>query len=193
MSRFVGSLVAVSLGFSVLTGCGAPPAEGDGAVAVQRSALTTAPGNTSRVKSVINTAGAGKCMDVAGGGTALGTPIVQYSCHTGANQKFELRDSAGAYKLASTVDPSKCVGFNEWYADNNVLLRLVSCENLSARWYLGGDLRANPTTVTMRSALGSHNASGGCVDIASGSGADSLWLQIYACHGGPNQQWLMSQ
>src|SRR5437667_10859303 len=40
------------------------------------------------IKSAINTFGTGKCLDVAGGQTGTGTPIVQFDCHSGTNQRF---------------------------------------------------------------------------------------------------------
>jgi Ricin-type beta-trefoil lectin domain len=180
---------------AAVTACGGSEAEGGPGSATHEGALMTSTGATTRIKSAINTAGDGKCMDVASGQTSIGTPIVQFRCHGGTNQQFELADAAGAYKIVSKLDRSKCVGFSENFADSGVLLRLVSCDALQSRWYMNSsDLRANPAQVRFMSALGSHNPSGrGCVDVASGLNWDSLWLQVYDCHNGPNQQWTVSQ
>jgi hypothetical protein len=46
--------------------------------------------NTSGLSVVFINKKSGKCIDLNGGGLANGTPIIQWTCHNGANQKWEL-------------------------------------------------------------------------------------------------------
>jgi hypothetical protein len=155
-----------------------------------------------QIQSVINTAGSGKCMDDASGGTSNGNPIVQFDCHRGLNQQWALHEATlgGAFQIVSLLDPNMCAGLNSRYANDNDLVVLVPCdpsmnENYAGTlWYLNSsDLNSWWTShVAFRSALGTTNPNGSCIDVASGLDWDSLWLQVYGCHGGPNQEWTVT-
>ena len=144
-----------------------------------------------RIKSTINTTGTGMCMDVAGGYTAENTPIVQYPCHGGMNQRFYLNlvDFAPTHQIRSALDRRMCVGIRP----GSQALALVTCDNaqgdanLNTRWRADeAVLRSTGPGITrFRHAP----ALAMCIDIPSGTSAHSQTLQAYGCHGGPNQQW----
>jgi len=164
-----------------------------------------------QIKSAINPAGTGKCMDVAGGYTSPGTPIVQYACHqpAGANQAFHLvlatvgLSTGATYQIVSNLDQTMCVGINipsnRYYAVNNDLLVLKRCLDstgnpvLDTKWIPVNDrtFSSTPSITALESAAPSSPAAL-CIDVASGLDWDSLWLQTYQCHGGPNQQWVIT-
>ncbi len=149
--------------------------------------------NNIRIKSAINTAGVGKCVDVASGQTTVGTPIVQFDCHTGNNQRFSIEQITfgGQHIIKSNLNLNMCVGItNNVYANANELLRLVPCRvngdiPLGVRWFLDS---VNGKTV-FRAVSPSQDRRTTCIDIPSGVANNSQWLQLYYCHGGGNQQW----
>lgn len=194
--------LAALLALAPLVACALPAGDAGDAVDAQGAAVATGLGNRVQIKSMINTAAGGKCIDVASSIDAVGTPIVQYTCHKGLNQQFYLQmvTLGGQYQIVWKQDQTKCLGIPGPYADDHQLLRLAACTDPSGyrpvetRWYLDGSDLAQPVShVSIRSALGSHSASGsGCVDVGSGAATNSLWMQVYNCHGGANQKWELS-
>ena len=150
-------------------------------------------GTNLRFKSAINTAGAGKCIDVAGGQTTTGTPIVQFDCHSGNNQRFSIVDvGSSQFLFQSSLNLNMCIGItNNTNANAHELLRLVPCRingvaQNGAKWRI--DHLPNNLKV-FRHFLPSQAGGTNCIDVASGSAANSLWLQLFNCHAGGNQQW----
>ena len=144
------------------------------------------------IKSVINTAVPGKCMDVANGQTTNGTPIVQYDCHYATNQTFSVIYWNNGYIIQSKLDPRKCVGMNNnQFANAGELLRLVPCIGSTGDYQRGAlwQLDTVNNKARFRAVLQSSNSLNTCIDIPSGSSSNSLWLQLYYCHNGGNQQW----
>ncbi len=146
-----------------------------------------------QIKSMINTSGAGMCLDIAGGGSAIGTPIVQYPCHRGLNQQWKIVPaSLTNFQIVSIAHPTRCVAF-EGPAANNTLLRLAACVDATGlkpsptRWILdSSDLLNDVSHTAFRSPVTPGNK---CIDVASGLNWESLWMQLYGCHGGYNQKW----
>ena len=108
-------------------------------------ALAIPTGTVVVIKSAINTSGSGKCLDVAGGQTGTGTPIVQFDCHTGNNQRFVFeRFPGGQYIIKSSLSSSQemCVGIpDNVNANAYELIRLEPCRvnndiPLGVRWYV---------------------------------------------------------
>jgi hypothetical protein len=145
------------------------------------------------IKSMINTGGQGMCLDIAGGGNVIGTPIVQYPCHRGPNQQWKIQQaSLTNFQIQSVADPTRCVGFTGSVVDGT-LLRLAACTDSTGlkpsatRFDLvGTDLFDE---LVSHAALRSVVTPGKCIDVAAGSSAHSLWMQLYRCHGGMNQKW----
>jgi ricin-type beta-trefoil lectin protein len=191
------TVAALSLTLAATLGaCTGDPEDGLGSIQSEIS-----PNSLIQIKSFINQGGAGKCLDVAGGYTSAGTPIVQFSCHGGTNQRFSLSQfGSGSYQIHSALDQNMCVGYAGASPGDGVLLRLEPCkdtsgtENLDAVWTFDPGVNIfNPVAqVQMRAFLTDTAGQWQCVDVASGLNWDSLWMQTYHCHGGPNQQWLIS-
>src|SRR5689334_6187659 len=83
------------------------------AVTITFSLVTFTPAQAS-IKSYMNTAGTGKCVDIADGriDPNSGASIVQFDCHNGLNQKFfiESSDFAGLSTFRSVLDSTFCIG-----------------------------------------------------------------------------------
>lgn len=148
------------------------------------------------IKSTINTAGAGLCLDIANGNTTIGTPIVQFPCHRGRNQQWQIvNGSLNDFQIVSMLDPTRCVGFTGNAVDHQ-LLRLAACidanlvKPLATRFRLdSSDLLQDVSTTAFRSVVTPGTK---CIDVASGSNIHSLWMQLYQCHNGPNQKWKLT-
>ena len=153
-------------------------------------------GDIARIKSAINTAGSGKCMDVAGGYLFDGNAIVQFDCHNGSNQRFQMQRVTlrGDFIIESTVDQSKCVGIaDNVHANAYELLRVEPCRDSNNDVPLGVRFRLDVNAAgqtRFRAISPSWDGQQTCIDIASGSNANSLWLQLYYCHDGSNQRWI---
>ena len=136
------------------------------------------------------------CMDVAGGNPTTGTPIVQFPCHpdqlNSRAQRFFLASVTLAnttFQIQSRVDTAKCVGVGA-----NDRLILTPCEVAgvvpeATKFRIDS---SDLTAVVSHGRLRSVGAVNKCVDVPNGSKAQSLMLQVYACHTGANQQWELS-
>jgi hypothetical protein len=188
--RLFSSLtIATGLG---LGGCGVESQQGSGQD-VGASEAAVALGVRTQIRSPLT----GKCLDVAGGYTNTDTPIVQYHCHHGLNQQFQLYDTFNGYQIQSMLNTNMCVGIHQ--AGWNQLMYLVPCVDSSGfrpyttRWLLdSSDLQQAVSHAELRTRASPRGEQQYCVDIASGLDWDSLWMQIYGCHHGPNQQWELS-
>ncbi|MFS8101439.1 RICIN domain-containing protein [Lentzea alba] len=58
----------------------------------QFAPLFTVDGNSEGISVVFINRKSGKCIDLYNGDLANGTPIIQWTCHNGANQKWEFID-----------------------------------------------------------------------------------------------------
>ena len=136
----------------------------------------------------------GKCMDIANGSAASGVPVNQYHCHGGPAQQFRLQTAVQGTPLLRVVNVNSglCVvptGYRGWSTQS---MRLVQapCGTAYASWTL--DRRTDtPTGATAALRWGYDGAY--CIDVPGGWSVDSLQLQAYPCHGGPNQTFDLRQ
>nr|WP_119611632.1 SGNH/GDSL hydrolase family protein [Streptomyces acidiscabies] len=114
---------------------------------------------------------AGKCLDVAGAGTADGTAVQTWSCGDGAQQLWS------AYTDGTLRSLGKCLDVVGAGTANGTKTHLWTCHggaNQVWQAYNGG--YRNP-------------ASGRCLDVPGSTTADGTQLQLWDCHGGTNQKW----
>jgi hypothetical protein len=189
--RLVSGLLAVAASMA-LGGCGAESKDAQpNDVATSDAAVTE--GMRLQIRSMSSL----KCLDVAGGYTNPDTPIVQYRCHQGLNQQFKLYNTFNGFQIQSMLDPNMCVGIHQaWW---NELLYLVPCVDANGwrpyttRWYLdSNDLQQPVSHAELRTVAAPRGTQQYCIDVPSGLDWDSLWMQIYGCHNGLNQQWELS-
>ncbi|MEU3294363.1 RICIN domain-containing protein [Streptomyces longwoodensis] len=133
---------------------------------------------------------AGKCVDASGGGTANGTPLIQWSCgdhQTNQQWQFSATDS-GYYRIT-----------NRNSAANGQVIDVP------------GDPSANGTALTTWGWNGGANqqwmpvlegdnryhlvsrSSGKCLDVTGASTADGTALDQWTCNGGSNQSFQLAQ
>ena len=124
----------------------------------------------------------GKCMDVVSGSTEDGAEIIQYTCHGGLNQRWQIQDAGGGYVQIVSQSSGKCVDVaDESTANGGRIIQWPCNGQANQQWELR-DVGGGYTQIVSR-----H--SGKCIDVVDGSTADSARLQQYDCHDGNQQQW----
>ncbi|MEV4643061.1 ricin-type beta-trefoil lectin domain protein [Actinoplanes sp. NPDC049548] len=117
----------------------------------------------------------GKCVDVAGAGTADGTPVQLYQCNgTGAQRWTYTPGAGGALRVLG-----KCLDISNGGTANYTKVQLWTCNGTAAqRWTVGaGSALVNPQ-------------SGRCLDVPNASTTDGTQLQIFDCNATAAQQWV---
>jgi hypothetical protein len=136
----------------------------------------------------------GKCFDIWNGRLVSGSPVDQYTCHSDyQDQAINFVQApglpAGFYNLVPAYAPSLCVVPNS----TNTIARLVLAPCASA--YTAVWTFSQATENSSRYYI-QNQYNSGCIDVPSGSTADSVQLQTYPCHkigSANNQEWLITQ
>ncbi len=114
----------------------------------------------------------GKCVDVAAGATANGTPVQLYDCNGSTAQQWSL-GSDGTVKALG-----KCLDVASGGTANGSVVQLWDCNGSAAqRWSVSGahDI-VNPQADK-------------CLDATGNGSANGTRLQIWTCTGATNQKW----
>jgi len=122
----------------------------------------------------------GKCMDVSGGSRENGAAIIQWDCHGGDNQQWNLVPVGSYYKLIARHS-GKCLDVSGGSYDSGANIIQWDCH--------GGDnqlWRLEPTGSYYR-LVAKH--SGKCLDVSGGSYDNGARLIQWDCHGSNNQLW----
>ncbi|MET7758958.1 lectin [Streptomyces sp. NPDC005389] len=116
---------------------------------------------------------AGKCLDVAGGATADGTPVQLYGCNGTEAQRWTLAADGSVRALG------KCLDVTGGSTADGAQVQLYNCNGTAAqRWTY------NATTHDVV-----NTGANKCLDITGNSSADGTRAQIWTCTGGANQKW----
>ncbi len=116
---------------------------------------------------------AGKCLDVAGGATADGTPVQLYGCNGTAAHRWTLAADGSVRALG------KCLDVTGGSTADGARVQLYNCNGTTAqRWTY--DAATHDVVNT-----GANK----CLDVTGNSSADGTRAQIWTCTGGANQKW----
>lgn len=115
----------------------------------------------------------GKCVDVAGAGTANGTAVQLYGCNGTAAQNW----TVGTDTLSAV---GKCMDVTAAGTANGTRVQLYDCNGSGAQIWRQ---QANGTLVNPQS--------GKCLDATGPSSANGTRLQIWSCGDGANQRWTL--
>ncbi|KOU11511.1 endo-1,4-beta-xylanase [Streptomyces ardesiacus] len=135
--------------------------------ALNGGGTTNPPADGGQIKGV----GSGRCLDVPDAGTADGTQLQLWDCHSGANQQWTYTD-AGELRVygnkcldaAGTGNGAKVQIYGCWGGDNQ-------------KWRLNSD----GSVVGVQSGL--------CLDAVGNGTANGTKIQLYSCSNGSNQRW----
>lgn len=127
----------------------------------------------------VRAVGAGKCLDVTGGSTALGAAVQIWDCQGTPGQTWA-RTASGELTVFSG-GTLRCL--DAYGAGTSAGTRVVtwSCNGqANQRWTVNAD-------GTIRGVQ-----SGLCLDVANASTANGAAVHLWTCHGGANQRWSAS-
>jgi alpha-galactosidase len=112
-----------------------------------------------------------RCLDVNNGGSANGTQMLLWDCHTGANQQFT-QNGQTLQVLGKCLDaPSNAGG--------GTRVQIWDCNGgANQRW----NLNTNGTISNAQTGL--------CLDANNGGTANGTAVIVWSCHGGTNQRWI---
>ncbi|RDI16803.1 ricin-type beta-trefoil lectin domain protein [Lentzea flaviverrucosa] len=112
----------------------------------------------------------GRCLDVSGAGTANGSPMVVWDCHSNANQQFT-RTGQTLQVLGKCLDaPAN--------ATAGTAVRLWDCQGgANQQW----NVNSNGTIGNAQTGL--------CLDVNGAGTANGTTAIVWTCHGGANQRW----
>ncbi|MBQ0826453.1 ricin-type beta-trefoil lectin domain protein [Streptomyces tagetis] len=115
----------------------------------------------------------GKCLDVAGGSSADGTPVQLWECNGSQAQRWTLQADGSVQALG------KCLDVTAGSTADGAQVQLYTCNGTGAqRWRYetaAGDLV--------------NTAADKCLDATGNSSADGTRAQIWTCTGNANQKW----
>ncbi|MDG4797097.1 ricin-type beta-trefoil lectin domain protein [Micromonospora sp. WMMD1082] len=135
-----------------------------------------------QVTSIVNR-NSGKCLDVVSASTANNADIIQWDCHSGANQRWQLQPVGGAYYQIVSQHSGRCLDVASASTANNARVAQYDCHSgTNQQWELRSS--GGYTQIVAR-----H--SGKCLDVISASTENGTRIQQYDCYGGTNQHWTL--
>ncbi len=114
-----------------------------------------------------------KCVDVAGAGTADGTPVDLYTCNGTSAQQWTIQADGTIRALG------KCMDVVGGGVTDGTQVDLYTCNGTGAQQWIYST--ATNTIVNAQSNF--------CLDATGKSSANGTRLQIWGCSGGTNQSW----
>jgi hypothetical protein len=114
-----------------------------------------------------------KCLDLAGGSTANGTPIDIWDCVGNANQKWTYDPKTSAIQYLN--DTKKCIDVPGSSTTNGVKLWLWDCNGGKQQGWKGAGIYQ----------FESQLDNGKCMDLSGGDTTNGNKLQIWDCVGSP--------
>jgi len=131
-------------------------------------------------------ANGGQSLDIYNGSSAIGTPVQQYYSWDGVPQKFTLVPDGPNWRIAMTVDLSKCIDLagSGTATANGTRLQVGACKagDPSQMWTITADAPSGAFFLK-------NVQSGRCLDEPGNNTAAGLPLQIWDCNGQSNQKW----
>jgi len=128
---------------------------------------STTPPTTFRLRGEAS----GRCLDVNNSGTANGTQMLIWDCHTGANQQFT-QSGQTLQVLGKCLDaPSTAVA--------GTRVQIWDCSGgTNQQWTFSGN-----------GTIGSVRFPALCLDVNGAGTANGTAVILWTCHGGANQRW----
>ena len=133
---------------------------------------TTVSGSGSSAQELVG-AQSGKCLDVPGATTTVGTQLDIYTCNGGTNQQYT-ENSNGTI----TVYGNRCLEAYKGATTPGTIVDIYTCNGgTNQQWTVNSN-----GTIT-------NNRSGLCLDVANQGTANGSDVDLWTCNGGANQKW----
>lgn len=141
------------------------------------------PGSSAGGSARLQSRRSGKCIDVPGANQASGTGLIQYTCHSNANQQWAAENLSGGYLRLKVAHSGKCMDIASASTADSVRVVQADCSNSNRQQWLKEDMGSGYYRLKNR-----H--SGKCADVNGASTANEAILIQYTCGSGTNQQWI---
>jgi Ricin-type beta-trefoil lectin domain len=147
---------------------------------------TTAPGQRhAKFTASLAARHSGKCLDVAGGSTADGANVHQWTCADGQrNQEWNFMATSNGYYTLRATHSDKCLDVVGGSTADRANIDQWTCGNAqdNQQWRLAQRNDGYFAVV--------NRNSGKCLDVAGGSTADGANVHQWTCADGQrNQEW----
>ncbi|WGO98852.1 glycosyl hydrolase 53 family protein [Saccharophagus degradans] len=141
-------------------------------------------GGSSVTTARLQSRNSSRCIDVNGRSTADGADIIQWSCHSNANQQWTFEDMGNNYVRLRVGHSNKCLDvLGAGTADGDNVVQWACHNNANQQW-LKEDMGDGYFRLKSR-------ASGKCVDVNAGGANNGDSIIQWSCHTGWNQQWMI--
>jgi hypothetical protein len=124
----------------------------------------------------VRAVGAGKCLDVNGGTTTLGTQLQIWDCGGASNQTWT-RTASGELRVYNDTS-SLCLDASGRGTANGTQVVIWTCNGQNNQQW---NVNANGTITGVQSGL--------CLDVSGAGTANGAKVQLWTCTGAANQQW----
>jgi hypothetical protein len=124
-----------------------------------------------------------KCLDVPDWSLNDGTPVVQWSCNGGDNQKWNLETGTDGYSRLSAQHSGKCLDVSGVSTEDRADIIQWQCH--------GGQNQQWRVEVVPGGYQLVARHSGKCVDVRGQATIDGGQVIQWPCHGGANQTWIL--
>ncbi|MFF5715036.1 RICIN domain-containing protein [Streptomyces sp. NPDC012756] len=131
-------------------------------------------------------------MDVSGGSTADGAPVIQWSANGGANQQWALQQVSGNTYTVVSAKSGKCLDAADHATTPGTQLVQWTCTpgSISQQWTV--DAVGDYTSATNTSFTLKNLAAGLVIDVPDNSTTPGTTLALWSSNGGNNQIWQVS-
>jgi hypothetical protein len=124
----------------------------------------------------------GKCADIVSASTASNAELAQYTCGSGYNQQFTVRDAGSGYVQLVARHSGLCLDVANASTADSVQVLQYACGTGANQQFQFQDAGSGYYRIVAR-----H--SGKCLDVASAATTDSARVKQYTCSTATNQQW----
>ena len=133
-------------------------------------ATSTASAATAQVKGKES----GRCLDVTGAATAVGTAVIIWDCHGRTNQSWT-RTAAGELRVYAG---SRCLEVASGATSTSGRAQIALCNGSAGqRWHVGSDGSVQAVGTTL------------CLDVYDHATANGAKVGLWTCNRQTNQQW----
>ena len=126
-----------------------------------------------------------KCLDVGGSSTENGSAVIQWQCHGGDNQVWNVEPADDGYWRMVARHSGKCLDVSGESTEDGAPVVQWQCHSgANQQW------RIEPIGDGYR-LVARH--SGKCLDVPGWSADDGKGITQWQCNGGANQTWLVRE
>jgi hypothetical protein len=150
----------------------------------------TGSSNPANATHYLTNANSSLVMDVSGGSTAVGGPIIQWTNHAGTNQQWQLRQAAGNIYTLANVNSGLCLEVPGGSTAQGTQLDQGTCGGgVNQQWALNA---VGAYTSSSDASYELANLGSGLVaDVSGGSTSAGANVIQWPTNGGANQEWTL--